>query len=409
MKKDTRFLVMMGLQIAVLVGIGVVVCLLFLKYPSSSHSNIMDFQETAAKLQSAGLTSEAISYYEKYFAQNSHAPNDKKANLAYSLGELYEQEGQFEKALGWYYQVEQLDKNNPHLTDLSSKIVSLLERLKKYSAAKLALSERTTLNGGKQTPANAQVIAKIGQQNIYDYQIDQLYDQLPPQVQKEFSGKEGKINLLQKYVADELLHQKALRQQYDKLAETRQKIELLSKQVLVEKVLVEEIQSKLKNEKTDQDDIRNYFTANKDRYQVTAATKILLVESKDKSLLDPLKKMNVTQLMKKLEQEKSGSNLTWSTNWYEKGRPASGLNATQLAAISALANGSAWGPEANNDGKFLLALVMEKRPAQEMSFDQVKTQVANDYFQDKRQKLYQALIEETIKTEDVKLFPERVK
>ena len=45
---------------------------------------------------------------------------------------MYEENGDSEKALAWYYQVEQFDADSEYKADANRKIVSLLEKMKKF-------------------------------------------------------------------------------------------------------------------------------------------------------------------------------------------------------------------------------------------------------------------------------------
>ncbi len=101
-------------------------------------------REVAAKLQAAGALDEAAQLYAAYL-QDSGAPDDQRARIAYSLGTNYMQSGDYEQALRWFYETEVLGAGD--LSDeLSSRIVHCLERLGRHHAAQAALENRVQMD-----------------------------------------------------------------------------------------------------------------------------------------------------------------------------------------------------------------------------------------------------------------------
>ncbi|MEI6126305.1 MAG: hypothetical protein WCQ99_07085, partial [Pseudomonadota bacterium] len=110
--------------------------------PSANHAWTADDQrELAGKLKGAGLTRQSLQEYEQYVRS---AELDKKqlANLSYTIGRMYMDAGDYEKALVWFFRVEIADPQTPLKSEVGSHIVSCLERSGKYSAAEYALSKR---------------------------------------------------------------------------------------------------------------------------------------------------------------------------------------------------------------------------------------------------------------------------
>ena len=219
-------------------------------------------REVAAKLQAAGALDEAATLYESYLEEGG-VPADKRARIAYSLGTNYMQSAQFDKALRWFYEAETLGAGDLG-DELSSRIVHCLERLGRHHAAQAALESRVQLETDEvKRPGDDPIVARIGQTEIRRSQVDRALDSLPPEIVSQFSTAEGKQELLKKYVADELLWQKAVKLEYDRDPEVERRQTEVLKQLAVTRFVEKEVLEKII---VDEADLRNYFAANRDRY-----------------------------------------------------------------------------------------------------------------------------------------------
>ena len=79
------------------------------------------YRELAAKLTSVGVHGEAIKAYEDYF---STARLDKRtrSNIAYTVGRLHMEAGNYEKALSWLYRVDMIDPATPLKSEVNGKL-----------------------------------------------------------------------------------------------------------------------------------------------------------------------------------------------------------------------------------------------------------------------------------------------
>jgi len=223
---------------------------------STSQEKGALYRELANKLKSVGITEEAARQYENYF---NAAQTDKRtrANIAYTLGKLYMEEENYEKALSWFYRVDIIDPGTPLKSEVGSKIVHCLETLERFHAAEYALEARSSLqeNQGEETKGN-KIVAEIGNNKITLRDVDEAIDELPPWMKEQFKGKEKKVEFMKKYVADELFYRKAKKLEYDKDGELRKKSAQFTKQLMINKILEEEIKDKIAIEESD---LKNYF------------------------------------------------------------------------------------------------------------------------------------------------------
>ena len=201
--------------------------------------------------------------------------------MSYSLGELYEEEGHLEKAISWFYKVELLDPQSTYVTEANKKIVTLLEKLKKFGAAKAFIKDKTTLSTNKdnQKRKGAVVVAQVGDQKIYDYQLNEYLDSFQAQGRKDLKSSKVKQELLQKYVIDQILWQKSKRLGLEKEPDFVKKLENITKQLLVEKLLKDEVEKKIK---VDEVDLKNYYKANKEKFTRKETRTVTKLEFKGK-------------------------------------------------------------------------------------------------------------------------------
>ena len=262
---DVRFTILVSLHVATLAA------LVFTQLQrraeresQGSDSRAEQVREIGARLQSAGLAREAAAQYA-HALELSGIHGAARAKLAFAVAELHEQDGQPEQALARYYEVEQADPKGELKTEAARRIVSLLESLNKVTAAKQALAESTQLGGNTAAapPKGSVAIARIGTRDVYLADVQAAVDELPPAVKKEVETKAGRSQFLQRYVAEEVLRQKAERLGHAETPAFKRRMALVQRQLLVQKVVEDEVIGKVT---VDEGDLKNYFEANKQKY-----------------------------------------------------------------------------------------------------------------------------------------------
>lgn len=223
-------------------------------------------REVASKLKAAGALDEAADRFAEYLEAEPGTP-EARAKIAYSLGTTYMDRGQYEKALRWLYEAESLGAGSL-AGDVGQKIVHALERLGRHHAAQAALQSRTRLQtagtGEVQRSEEDPVVARIGEDEIHRSDLTQSLDEMPPEMARAFADPAQREELLEKYVADELLWRKAAKLEYDDDPQVRRTHAALLKQLAVSKFVEKEVLGKIQ---VAQEDLRNHFEANKSRFQ----------------------------------------------------------------------------------------------------------------------------------------------
>lgn len=367
------------------------------------------YRDLANKLKSVGLTEEAIKHYENYF---NTAMLDKRtrSNLAYTVGKLYMEGGHYEKALGWLYRVDMIDPDTSLKSEVGSKIVHCLEMLGRFQAAEYALEARSSLeeNRGEETQGG-KVVAEIGSREITLQEVDQAMDELPPWMREQFKEKEKKVEFMKKYVADELFYRKAKKMEYDKDDELRNKTAHFMKQLMVNKILEEEITDKLTIE---EEDLKNYFKANRDRYKERAQARIRFI----KAGMEEIAKNIVEQLQKgkdfsalaqeiSLDDESAKMDGKWN-DWITEGKDDLGIGCVDdvSKAIFSTAPGGI-SPIVKAGDYYYVFKVDEKKPERMRHYEDVQDWVKNDYMNQKMKMAYQNLLEQVLASSEVKLYP----
>lgn len=367
-------------------------------------------RELASKLKSVGLNREAIKAYEDYF-NTAQLDKRTRANISYTVGKLYMEEGNYEEAMSWLYRVDIIDPDTPLKSELSSKIVHCLEELGRFHAAEYALDARSTRAENPEEEQKGQkVVAEIGSSKITLSQVDEALQELPPWIQEQFKTKEQRVEFLKKYVADELFYRKAQKLEYDKDPDLRKKTALFIKQQMINRVLEEELKDKTT---VQEDDLINYFKANKDNYKERAQARISLIKVKTDE--------HAQTIIKDLEQGKDFATLArefsldeatakgggkWD-GWITDGKDSLGIgNVAQISeAIFSSPQGTI-APVIPVGDYYYIFKIEEKRPERMRDYEEVKEWVKNDYLNNKLKIAYQHLLEQMITSSEVKLYPQ---
>lgn len=227
--------------------------------------------QTGQKLLAAGLWRPAAQAYERYLT------TQQDPAAAYSLAEIYAAHQDDESALTWLYHAETLlastkltKKEREELRPkINQQLVALLEKAGKSASAAQAMAARTSLNTPV-VPANAKVIAEVGDTKIYDYQIQERLND----IQKVFGDKNvpDKKLVIQDLVTTELFWQKALRLGLDQDAQVKEKVASAQKAVVLERLLQDEAKQKVL---ITENDLQNYYQAHKEEYKDPKTKKVL--------------------------------------------------------------------------------------------------------------------------------------
>ncbi len=347
----------------------------------------LDYANT---LLAKGLTREAGEAFEEYI---SFAKSDKKelAKACYRLGSIYMDLFEYERALKNFYKAEMMDKEGEFHDEMNRKIVEALERIGMTSQAKYELGSRASLGGSLKK--EGRVLARIGNKEITENQIDRALAMLPQWMRMRYEKDEERRNFIREYVAKEALLEKALRLGIDKTPETRESVEELKKQVVIEQFLKKEMEEKLKIDPSDRE---LYFKANIDKYSEPAGIRISFVtfenEQEEDSAYEALEKGEGERIKEWIRENQS----------YLTGV---GEAKDVISALFLKDKGETAGPFKIGESFYLFS-VNEKKREKKKSYDEVKKQVEYEYAAMKQQEITNALLKEVLESQEVEIYYE---
>jgi peptidyl-prolyl cis-trans isomerase C len=221
-------------------------------------------REFANVLYNRELYKQALAEYERYL-HDYPLDEREQASVSYTIGNIYfDRVHDYESALAYYLRVQELYPKSELNGEAGKRIVECLERLQRSADAQQALEESTFLDTSQVTKKRpGEVIAKIGSREITAGDLDYEMKRLPPYVQAQIKGKSKRLEFLRQYVATELLYDTAKRKGLEKNAEVVEAAFQAKKNLMVQKLLEEEIAGKVDYQDSDLD---LYYRANLSRY-----------------------------------------------------------------------------------------------------------------------------------------------
>jgi parvulin-like peptidyl-prolyl isomerase len=147
--------------------------------------------------------------------------------------------------------------------------------------------------------------------------------------------------------------------------------------------------------------VKNYFTANKEKYSQGAGTLVTYTKSSDEeSAKKVYKEYLLGKIAKGKDPKEQNEQLVSSSNPF--------LSPDLTNKILAADVNKTIGPE-QIEAAWYVIKIRKKETGKPVVYEQIEKQVQIDYRRTKEQELYQKLFDETLKASDVKIYLERVK
>jgi parvulin-like peptidyl-prolyl isomerase len=366
-------------------------------------------RDLGGKLLGAGLPEQAVEQYSLYLAETD-LPPERRANMAFTIGKLLMEQGRYEEALTWLYQVEMIDPKSEAAPEAGSKIVACLERLGRFAQAQYSLEARSSPDRKDADEARGlTVVARIGKDSISLQDLEEAIDALPPWMREPLSDPARKEAFLQQYVAEELLVRKARKLEMDRDPQVRKMADRAFRQLLVQKVLESELKEKVQ---VSADDVERYFQANQDRYGVKEAFRIRLIQVPADRLSEVQEALREGQSFADLARKVSIHAPTKEKGglieeWIEPGMDPTGMGDPDALweALSLRREGELAGPLTYGDHVCMIRIEARREP-KHPGLEEVRQQVEQDLYRDRADKATQELVQQALQVSDVKLFPE---
>ncbi|MEW5923893.1 MAG: hypothetical protein AB1746_07895 [Candidatus Zixiibacteriota bacterium] len=236
------------------------VYLAFFQSGNGSKSDYSKEKNLAGELTDNNLYKAAIAEYEDILDDHS-LDTETRANLNYLIAKIYFDDiRDYENAAAYYVKARALNPQGSFYTEAGKNLVASLEKMGRIVDAKRELDKSTNVDSVYAAHEGDKMVAKIGDVPVFLSQLNDEIQNLPPDMQKQFAGKEGKQQFLKQYVGMELMYRAAIREGMEADPEIARKKEMLEKQLLIEKYAVEKVMPQIN---IDTADMKNYYEANK--------------------------------------------------------------------------------------------------------------------------------------------------
>ncbi len=227
----------------------------------------IDVEQTkklAGELRDTKLYRGAIDEY-RALLDRAELDNTQRGNICYLIGRIYYEDlRDYENAAAYYVRAKECDPSGSYLDDASRNLVACLEKMGHMVDAKRELN--ATANVSAQPKVSGDVaVAKIGSESIWRSDVERQIQSLPSDVQKELLAPGARRNFVRQYVGMELMYRAAKREGYDRDPEIQQQQDMLVKNLLVQKYVVDKVMPEVR---IDTADVRNFYLAKRDdRYR----------------------------------------------------------------------------------------------------------------------------------------------
>ncbi|MBN2735835.1 MAG: hypothetical protein JXR70_02565 [Spirochaetales bacterium] len=236
-------------------------------------------KDLALKFQSQSLNDAAVKAWEAYM-QSTDLPREERANILYNIGKIYQDAGNYEKALEHYYLSESVHKNKEITQEISRRIQESLESMGKFAALRKELSRRV---GMVDQVSGDEVLAKIGPEKITRTDVDRKIEQLvelqltmsgikmdPKQREdqkrllfKQYSDDKYRYEILNSMIVEEVLYRRAREEKIADEDATKALMQSSERQILGQRLLAKKMEE---NISITQDDAEAYYNQNTDKY-----------------------------------------------------------------------------------------------------------------------------------------------
>jgi len=236
------------------------------------------------------------------------------------------------------------------------------------------------LYAAKKEEPKPKVLAKIGDRVITEADLDAELEQIPVYARKRFLKKEGKKDILDKMVKDELLYQAALDMKLDQDPEIKRNLENMKKRILSNAYFTQYIRDDMKS---NDEKIKKYYEEHKAEYKIPAKVKIRHILQDTKNRAEDIKaKLDKGEDFINLAKSESTHDATKNNGGYigwvaqNNSIPYLGNVSEITDVIFKLAKNDITEPIKSAMGYHIIK-IEDMKPEEYRSLDQVKNQISD--------------------------------
>lgn len=271
---------------------------------------------------------------------------------------------------------------------------------------------------GKAGPHDATVIAKVGNAKIVYGDLNKLIQMMPPSYQAMLGSVEQLNNLLQRQIDNTLFAQEARRLKVDKNPDVQYKIEEFTKGLLTQALLEQAVN---KNIAVTDQEIKQYYDANKSEFQVperVKASHILIAVPADASdsvkkekkaraeeILAKIKKgEDFSELAKQYSDDAATKNRGGVIGFFSKGSKEAAFE----EAAAKLKKDEVSSPVLTGKGYDIIK-VLETKAAETKSLEDSRSRISSKLEQKKRNEAIETLLKDIKGRTDVVIYEDALK
>jgi hypothetical protein len=377
---------LLALASAALIGAGL--GMFYSEHKGASASDAKRLREQAALLAEKDLPDQAIAAYQEYL-NTADLDEGARAKTCYAVANIAIDAADYEQALAYLYQAEQLAPKSEIAPEVSKKIVLCLDQLGRSSDSQRHLKKQTDLRrSASEIEAGEVVLAEFDGQVLTDRDLDRAIAKLPAAAQGNLDAPEHRVDLLRNLVVERLLLERAFERGLDDDAEIQARLLSERDSLMVRKLIADEVAGKLT---LTEEEYKAYYEQEIKRFTRPASAQVQIARGESEAAAAALTEFPAKRYV------------------VEQGRPIPGISVEQQAvdAIVSTAVGERTIPYLAGEYWYVFN-VLGTRPGQVLPFDKVRGQVSRLATQQKQREQMEALVAKTLQEGHAILHTERI-
>ncbi len=253
------------------------------------------------------------------------------------------------------------------------------------------------------------VVARIGDQEIRDSDIDRVLETMPTWVKRSILSEEDRNRFIHDYVASQAIYRKAKKLGVDKSPEIQSRLEDITRQLSIQKYLTDQVTTSVK---VTDEDLKKSYEEEKSKYLDPAKIKISFIrcgtKEKAETVLAELKTgKDFAQLAKDNSEDKATAEKGGAVDrQIEEGGMIPGLGSVPEVnkVLSALAPGAYTAEPVETRGAFFIFRLDERTPPRQKEFAEVETIVRGKLTRQKESEFVEKMIKNIYAEEKVEVL-----
>ncbi len=394
--------------IAVLANMGIVLMQkgITSKRVEGSALSAEQLKDLALKLEKQELNRASVAVWKDY-SKAASLDGEEAARIWYRIGKIYQADNQYDLALDAFYRSETYARPDDISPEIARRVQESLEAMGKFAALRYELADRVGTDGITTESSSHDtvdpVVAEIGIQKITKSDLDRRIERLietqisqyasylseeeankrKEDMLRQYSTDKQRQVFLSQYIAEEILYRKARESGLMDDPNIRVMLQDMERSLLAGKMMEKEFADEIK---ITSGDLETYYEAHKEEYvrPERASVAHILVENQQEAhdVRRRLEKGDdfsvvAAELSKDEQSREKGGELT---EWIEKGeaRDISGIEGSDEAvkAIFSTDQGHLVKEDIRTDQGIHIIKVLKREAERQMSFEEVKNEVA---------------------------------